>query len=396
MIGKWLPAVAAAGAVLLAAGCGSTPAKPVSSGGPAVAAIGSPTLATSASSTSGTSWAIVPMGGSATSLNNFWELFVRAAGGTSWQLVTPAGVASNGGLVMAATGAASLVTGFRPSQDLKFSPLATTADAGAHWSQSTLLSPGLGDTPAALAGGPGGQLIALTDAGDVKTSTSLGVSWSTLTTQQSLARSAAGRACGLAALTAVGWTPAGSPLVAGRCDRAGRAGIGTHSAGAWRLTGPALTGALSHDVVDVLSLATTGDKTTAVLAAASATGTSVLVAWSADGGAHWRLSPALAAGRGTPPSVSIWGDGSASLILPSAGSTAASPHTGAVIGWEAASWRMLPLPAGTRTLAAGPGGQPQALAVSGATMTVWQLAGSAPQWTPAQTVRVTIPYGSSG
>ncbi len=73
------------------------------------------------------------MGGSAAQENNFWELFVRPTGTAPWRLATPAGVADNGGLEVAGTGGPSLVTGFRPSQDLTFSPLATTADGGASW-----------------------------------------------------------------------------------------------------------------------------------------------------------------------------------------------------------------------------------------------------------------------
>jgi hypothetical protein len=380
--------------LLLAAGCGSTPTATSSPSKTQAAGSSGPTLATSVSSGSGTSWAIVQMGGSASAFDNFWELFVRPASGTSWKLATPAGVASNGGLVMAATGATSLVTGFRPSQDLTFSPLAATADTGAQWSQSALLSPGFGDMPEALAGGSGGQLVALTYTGDVETSASLGASWTRLTTQRSLAGSAAGRACGLRALRAAAWTPAGSPLVAASCGKAGVAGIFAYSAGTWRLTGPALPAALSHDAVDVLGLATTGTRTTAVLAATTHAGSSVLAAWSADGGSHWQLSPALPAAAVTTPSVSIWADGSTGLVLPT---TTGAGTSGAIIGWQAAAWRALPpLPASAATLAPGPGGQPQALTVGPATMTAWQLAAGSGQWTVAQSVRVTIPYGSSG
>ena len=378
---------------LLVAGCGSRPAA-TSSPGRAQVAVGRPSLATSVSSASGTSWAIVQMGGSAATFDNFWELFVRPAGAASWKLATPAGVASNGGLVMTATGATSLVTAFRPSQDLRFSPLAATADGGTQWSQSALLSPGVGDVPDALAGSSGGRLIALTDTGDIETSTSLGATWERLTTQQSLADSPAGRACHVQALTGAAWTPAGSPVVTASCRKAGVAGIFTYSAGGWRLAGPALPAGLSQDGIDVAALATTGTRTTAILTAGTGTGTSVLAAWSADDGAHWQLSPALpapvrattAAGK---PSLSIWADGSAGLALPEG--------SGAVIGWQSAGWRALPsLPARTATLALGPGGEPQALSVRAGTMTVWQLDAGSSHWTLAQTVGAAIPYGTSG
>ena len=76
---------------------------------------------------------------------SFWQLFVRPATASRWSLVTPPGVADNGGLV-AAGGGTSLVVGFRPSQNLVFSPLATSTDAGRNWTPG-LLDAGLADTP---------------------------------------------------------------------------------------------------------------------------------------------------------------------------------------------------------------------------------------------------------
>jgi hypothetical protein len=381
--------LAVAGALFVAA-CGSKPAATAPSRAPA-AVIVVPTLATSVSSSGGATWAVVDMGGAASAYENFWELFVRPPGASGWKLATPTGVASNGGLVMTAAGATTLVTGFRPSQDLTFSPLASTTDAGTQWSQTAPLSPGLGDGPDALAGSASGQLIALTDSGDVETSTSLGATWARLTTQRSLAASEAGRACGLQELTGAAWTRAGLPLIAGRCGKPGVAGIFEYSAGTWRLIGPALPGALSGAAINVLGLASTGARTTALLAVTAHAGTSVLAAWSANGGTDWQLSPALAAGRTSTASVSIWGDGSAGVVL-----APGSPRTGATIGWQAASWQTLPtLPAGTATLAIGSGGEPEALAVNKATMTAWQLPAGSSQWTLAQTLPVTIPYGSS-
>jgi hypothetical protein len=378
---------------LLVTGCGTTPAKTSGSSRARVPGLSVPTLATSVSSASGTSWAVVQMGGPAATFDNFWELFVRPAGGTNWKLATPDGVASNGGLVMAATGPTSLVTGFRPSQKLTFSPLAATADAGVQWSQTALLSPGFGDVPDALGGSDGGQLIALTDTGEVETSTNLGATWGKITTQRSLADSPAGRACGVQALTAASWTPGVSPLVAASCAKPGVAGIFGFSGGVWHLAGPTLPAALSHDAVDVVGLATTGQRTTAVLATRSATGATTLVAgWSANGGATWRLSPGLAAGTAANSSVSIWADGSVGLVLPARAGT-----SGVTIGWQSAAWRTLPpLPARTVTLAVGADGEPQALAVSPTMMTAWQLAAGLSRWTLAQTVQVTVPYGSSG
>ncbi|HSR86712.1 MAG TPA: hypothetical protein VLM11_21255, partial [Streptosporangiaceae bacterium] len=323
------------------------------------------------------------------------ELFVRPAGSTTWKLATPTGVASNGGLVMAASGATSLVTGFLPSQKLTFSPLAVTSDGGRNWSQNLLLSPGFRAVPNALAVSPRGQLLALTNAGNVEAGTGRGATWRTLATQRTLADSPVGRACGVRTLTAAAWTPAGSPLVAASCDRPGATGIFAFSAGGWRRAGPALPASLSRRVINVIGLATTGQRTTVVLAAMSAAGATIVTGWSADGGTTWQLSPALSAGRASRPSVSIWADGSVGLVLPTG--AAASETQSATIGWQSASWRTLPpLPARTATLAAGPGGQPQVLTVSGTALTAWQLTTGSSRWTMTQTIRVPVPYGSSG
>lgn len=389
---------------LALAACGSAqPASQTATTG--ASSLSGPTLATSLAGTDGTSWTVVQMGGSAATYNNFWELFARPAGGTQWKLVTPAGVASNGGLVMTQSGAGTLVTGFRPSQDLTFSPLAATADAGAQWSQQPPLSPGLANVPGALAGNAAGRLLALTDAGDVDEGTGSAATWTRLTTLRALAASPAGRACGLTALTAVAWTPADTPMVAGDCSRPGSAAIFTLSSGTWGAAGPALAGTVDRTGASVIGLATTGGDTTAVLAVGSGSSAAVLAAWSADGGAHWTLSPALrpaALAAGATPSVSFPGNGMTGLVLnAAAGHPAASQAY--TIGWQAGQWATLaPLPAAhpagsskgeLATLAATAGGAPQAFVVDGGTLTVWQLGSG--HWSLLQTVRVSLPYGSS-
>jgi hypothetical protein len=387
-------------AAMALAACGSAhPAARQSADRPASRP--APTLATSLAGADGTSWAVVDMGGSAVSFNNFWELFARPAGGSDWKLVTPAGVASNGGLVMTQTGSDTVVTGFRPSQDLTFSPVAASADVGAAWSQQPPLSPGLANDPSALAGSSAGRLLALTDAGDVDSGAGAGATWTRLTTLSALAASAAGRACGLTALTAVAWTPAGVPLVAGDCSKPAATGIFTESSGTWQAAGPVLSGVAARAGADVLGLATTAGRTTAILAVGGRASTAVVAAWSADGGADWTVSPVLRTATlaaGARPSVSFFADGSAGFVF--AAPAGEAPGSRAyTIGWQAGRWDTLPqLPARSApgqlaTLAETADGAPQALVVSGGTLGVWQLGSG--QWAPVQTVRITIPYGSS-
>lgn len=83
-------------AAILAAGCGSVASRTASPAAPARML----PLATALTTATGT-WAAAVLGGSATSHNNFWQLFVRPTGTSTWRLATPPGVASNGGLVLA-------------------------------------------------------------------------------------------------------------------------------------------------------------------------------------------------------------------------------------------------------------------------------------------------------
>jgi hypothetical protein len=312
--------------------------------------------------------------------------------------------------VAAVTGSGSLLAGVRPSQDLTFTPLAQTADAGTSWSQNNVFDAGLADAPGALAAGPAGRLLAVTDSGDIDTSSGTGASWSHLTTQHALDATTAGRACGLTAVTAAAWTPAGEPLLGGDCSKDGVAGIFSRTGGTWRAAAPPLPATLATDPVAVIGLTTTGTRTTAVLAVGTGAATGVIAVWSADGGSNWRLSPELRTGPSTSstatgntatgntgPSVSFGADGSAALVLP--GTHASSNGQGATIGWQAAGWQELPpLPAYTATIAATQSGTPEALTAHIGTLTVWQLpaAGSASRWSLMQTVHITIPYGSSG
>ena len=239
-------------AVLLAAGCGGAPATPppVTQAAPPAAS-----LNTSLDTTAGT-WAAVVMGGSAAQDNAFWQLFIRPAGSTRWRLVTPPGTADNGGLVLAGGSGPALVTGFRPSQDLTFTPLIQTGNGGQAWSSLDPLDAALASTPDALAVNPaGGQLLALLTGGTVQAAAPGATTWHTLASPQALAATPAGRHCGLTALTAATYTPAGIPVLAGTCVRPGTAGIFTAGNATWQAAGPALPAALASQPITVLAAA---------------------------------------------------------------------------------------------------------------------------------------------
>jgi hypothetical protein len=375
-----LPAALAAGILLIGAalaGCGSAPAA-----GPSVPAVpaAAPPLQTSFADGTGTSWAVVEMGGSAAQEENFWEMFARPAGAAAWRLVTPAGVADNGGLVAASAGGASLLTGFLPSQDLTFSPLAATSDSGASWSTAGPVNPGLADVPDALAAGPDGNLIALTSGG-AKLGQHGGAGWTRLITARALAATPAGKPCRVTGLTAVAFGSAGAPVLGTGCGRPAFAGIFAESGGRWHAAGPAVPNVREN--IEVLRLAPAGTGLVALLQAGRGPDASTVAAW--YDGTRWTLSAPLR--TGVVRSTAIGPGGSVGIILDTA--------PAATLAGPGASWRALPaLPRWTATLALGPGGQVDAIAAHASTFTDWRLAPVG--WGQQQTIRVTVPYGSSG
>jgi len=362
--------LACAGLVTLA-GCGSHPAKEAGAGPPPPTA----PLSTSLVTAQGT-WAVAVMGGPDAD-NKFWQLFVRPAASGHWSLVTPQGVADNGGLV-AAGGGTYLVVGFRPSQNLVFSPLATSTDTGRNWTPG-LLDAGLADTPGAIAVGPSGRTLALLQDGTIEAAPTAGSAaagrWAPLTTFTALAASAPGRSCGLEGVTAVSFGPNRDPMAAGSCVRPGVAGVFTDAGGTWRAAGLTLPG---NGRVRVLGLTALAGGNEALLA----DGNSLFAAW--WNGTRWTVSAPAAGGAlralGFGPGGSAW--------LLSGGRAEA-------IGGPGSSWRALPpVPAGTQVLVPGTGGSYDALAVAGSRLTVWRLVQGA--WAKVQQVTVPVQYGSSG
>lgn len=375
-------------AAVVVAGCGS--AAPATRGPAAEAPPGgSPFLATSLTTAAGT-WAVAVMGGSVASHNNFWQLFVRPPGASRWQLVTPPGVADNGGLVLAPAAGRSLVTGFRPSQYLTYTPLAVTRDGGHAWASAGPLDAALANSPGALAAAPGaGRLLALLTSGAAKLAAPGYTRWSTLTTVRTLAATPAGRRCGLDSLTAAAFSSSGAPLLAGPCTRPGIAGIFTTRGGAWQAAGPTLPATLTRQHISVVRLTRTPNALVALLEAGTGPAASLLAAWSADSGTRWALSPPLRLDGAKLTSTSFGSAGATAVVL--------NGNRAQIITGAGAGWRSLPaLPAGTATIAPGPAGGFDALAVHRARLTVWQLGASSATWHATQVMNVPIQFGSSG
>jgi hypothetical protein len=380
----------------LVAGCGSQPARVTGTAPPPLV----PPLSTSLITSQGT-WAVTVMGNPASEQDSFWQLFVRPAGGSRWSLATPEGVADNGGLV-AAGGTGSVTVGFRPSQNLAFSPLATSTDVGRNWTPG-LLDAGLASTPGAIAVGPSGRTLALLQDGTIEVAPTAGAAaagqWSVLATLRALAASAQGRTCGLRGVNAVSFGAHENPMAAGSCVRPGVAGVFTDADGTWRSAGLVLPGGgPGMGAVQVLGLAATAGGNTALLAVSHPGGNSLLAAW--RDGTRWAVSAPLAAGPVTagPVSTGPVSSGSVRALGFGAGQSAWVLLGGGraeSIGGPGDAWRALPpVPAGTRTLAPGTGGSYDALAAAGSRLSVWWLGAGA--WARVQQVTVPVQFGSSG
>jgi hypothetical protein len=382
MAGRALAVLAVA---LLAAGCGSGAARPAGTHA-AVPAASPLSLATSLS-TAGTTWATIPMG-APSGPNEFWQLFTLTTPDGHWSLRTPGGVATNGALVLAAPDRQTLTAGIRPSLDLGFSPVTTTRDGGGTWS-SLPPDPGFADVPDALAATAGGQFAALSQNQAVQVTRAQQASWTALTTRKALAATVAGRRCALTGLTAVAYTPAGSPLLAGTCGRAGTVGIFAEQGRTWQLAGPTLPAALSGRPARVLRLSQAGDRDVALLQVGTGPSASLLAAWTGNGGT-WTLSQPFGLSGSHPVSASFGADGTTAVVL--------SGGRGMAVSGPGAPWRQLPsLPSGLAVvvLALPAPGRTDLLAAAGSMLTVWQLTGQPVRWTKTQSVKVPIQYGSS-
>jgi hypothetical protein len=377
-------AIASAGAL---AACGSSTSPVASAGSGEGAASGSaPALSLATSlSTAKDSWAVVPVSANPA----YWEVLVRPTASATWRLVTPPGVADNGGLVAAST-ASSLTVAVRPSQALLFSPLAATADAGATWSTGGPLSGGVAASPDALAA-DGSNLLALLSDGAIMASANAGSTWRTLAKQGAIAASPAGRGCGTVAVTSVTFGMTASQVVAGgSCGASGTTAIFSYQpATGWKRQSLPVAGRF---------VAMFADGTTLVQAKAGLT-------------ALWKFGWYGYAPLASAPPAATW---QRSAPLPVTGSMTSGELAGATAtaadqtwvllpGGRAATiagpgqqWLLLPpVPAAAKVLASGPNGAVDALAVSGATLTVWRLPHAATVWTKIQTITVPVQYGSS-
>ncbi|HTC70353.1 MAG TPA: hypothetical protein VK662_12355, partial [Acidothermaceae bacterium] len=297
----------------------------------------------------------------------------------------PPDVADNGGLVTAPT-ATGVVVGFRPSNLLSFSPLASTTDGGTTYTPG-LLSGGLADVPDALSVAPSGRAAALTLT-QVVTSADALVTWQPMATVAAINASSAGKDCQALATTAVTATDSGT-VIGSACGAPGVVGLVELTGSTFVSVAPQLPAADVKNRVEIDRLVHDGQGIAALLGVRSNAGTSYLAAWNpSPGSAAWTLSAPLVAVGALVSTAVTSGDGFALLSKANSGALAA-----AVIAAPGSNWTQLPAPpAGTATISVS-GDRSDALVVNSATFIDYQLTGG--QWVKAQTVQVAIPYDSS-
>jgi hypothetical protein len=385
MMRRGAQVVMAAMAVVLAILAGSPTA------GASAASAAELPLATSVQTDGGT-WATVAMGNLDQPLNTFWQLFYEPIGSSSWaDKVQATATATNGGLVLGSDGP-SLLVGVRPSNELRFSPIIASTDAGRSWSNGVIL-PGLIAAPAALAVAPGQRTLALVEQGggyqiDASADGTLS-HWQRLVTANKLARQPSITACGLRSLGAIAYDGA-VPVVGASCARRGEVGHIELGPLGWSSVGPDLPADEATGPVDVMDISSTGGQVGVVLRVAQPIGPAIVVGWAQAGTSGWVLSPPLALGRSAHVvSVGPTAGGGISVLSARTGSSQLSVLDGPGAGWRG----LPPPPPGTATVAFPASGQAQALAVFRTTLQVWRLGST--RWHLDQLLHVPIQFGSS-
>ncbi|HYA68434.1 MAG TPA: hypothetical protein VED63_06855 [Acidimicrobiales bacterium] len=333
--------------------------------------------------------AVVAMGILEDPLNTFWQLFFRPGPESPWTLVTPPGVADNGGLVVSAD--SLLLAGFEPSQDLTFSPLAASVDQGGSWTPG-LVPGGLATVPDALAVSSGTGLVALVrdGGGEVLRSGGALSTWSELAGRDDLASSADGRTCGVGELTAVAVDASHGALVGTTCTSPGVVGIFDAIGGVWQLVGPRL--ATPSAPTKVLRLTDVNGACDALVASAGGSAIGLIGVTGAPGG-PWSSSPPLSLVPGADiVSTAVASDGGF-VVLASARNR---PLALDVENGPGGPWRALPTPPlRTTTVVVSGDGEVDALVAAATVLTDWRLDAPTATWSKIGTVSVPIAFGSS-
>ena len=358
---------------------------------PGTAGAATPAPLPSAVATAAGSWVVLPMGELSDQTNTFWQVLHAAPGSPRWTVVTPQGVADNGGLVVAASERLTVV-GFLPSRLLRYSPLSATSDDGRTWNP-VFLPGGVTARPDALAYGEGRSGIGLAVVGTtVLTGGPLLSSWSPLVSLDRLRR--VSPSCGGTAIDAVTVGQAGSPFVATGCGRGGRVGVFVDEGGSWTQAGTTIGGRFANSSTSVLRLQSTPSLLTGLVEATKSGRNALIGLWQNSTG-HWTASSSLALSRDA--SILATSVGQSGALVAVVGSRSAPSAYDVVPGGR---WTRLPAPPlgtvalGPMALASAP--TLDAFAVDGTELSVYALSPSGARWVKSQTTQVSLAYGSSG
>jgi hypothetical protein len=323
----------------------------------------------------------------------FWQLFGFDAATAHWVLITPPGVADNGGLMIGQSDPASLLVGFGASQGLAFSPLALSDNGGTAWSPGGLAEP-LVTVPSAIALGTNSTAVALVDGGQEEVLSRAGslTNWTTLTTEANLADLATGKVCGVQSIGAVGIEPNGEVLLGASCRQSGVVGVFAKSRSGWTLVQVPVGTNARLDTFRALRMTSTGNSTAALFSGVEGSTRNLFAAWTSPPGNTWTLSAPLQLGARDQIVASGVGAGGSQFVLLRSGNFTHAE----VISGPRSTWRTLsPLPPGTATVATEPAGQLVALSVSDTRLTVWQQSAKGTDWQKGQSITVPIVFGSS-
>jgi hypothetical protein len=368
----------------------------VSAGGAYRPASGAPPVIGASTTTPAGSSVVIAMGHLNTPSDTFWELFLRPVGIASWVLHTPPGVASNGGLVLAASPSGLLTVGFLSSAELRFSPVAQSMDRGDHWSPGELPS-SLTSTPDALAVGPTGEALAVVAASGQSVLQSSGdlSTWKKFTSVNVLARAAP--SCGVREVTAVAYNAAAQPLVGVNCARQGEVGIlaakaSSNSASTgWSDIGLSL-GAGSGGA-SVTRLVSTGVGVAGLAQVQVGKRVSVVAFWGNGSSAQWTGPTSFSVPPGWSIKATATGGGSGQGLAVLLGS--GERRRVKVVAGPGASWTTPPpVPRGATGVSTA-GAEIDAFVVTGSHLAIWSWTEGAGGWRHSASITVPVPYGSS-
>lgn len=351
-----------------------------------VATLGVPTTAGAATLASGSTQgpvavAVVPTGRLGDPANRFFQTFTST--GEGWRLTTPRGTATNGGIVVAspAQGATAVLPFFASHVT------ALGAMTAGRPARDGRVIPALVVNPTSLTVDPiTGRLVMVTSRGEVEIAAHVGARLRRAATTSVVARSEAGRRCGLSAIVAAATLADGSLVVGGRCTRSGTGVFVGGGSGGWTAVSGPGSGSWS-----VLRLDPTEDGVIALLESWGSR-RALRVVHLVGSVSSWSPSLALV---GSPRStaVSFATGASASYLVALASRDCVQVWT---LGLDGPSHRVGPdLGPRVQTVVEGPHGIATAFSVDGRTVVPLALDASSGRWTAQQRFVLPLAYGTS-